>query len=273
MSSIASTSTVTECPATTRLYYQNSYKESCVATVLSIGKDENGSYAICNQTIFHPQGGGQPSDIGFFKLASSKINVIKLTEDKKTGVIKHYFDPKELEQAEKEVAELVGKKVTQTIDLSKRILFAQQHTGGHLLANIVEALDPRLTGCNGYHFPEGPYVKFMKAEEEAKETKEAKVELNKNAKKAKGNSKADLGISFTADDVEKIAAKYIASSLSVFQDNEKMPRTVQIQGLKSYPCGGTHLGNIEELVSLTIRKMEKEKDGSIKIKYQVGKIG
>ncbi|MBP9691937.1 MAG: hypothetical protein KBD90_01230 [Alphaproteobacteria bacterium] len=28
------------------------------------GKDENGDFLILNQTIFYPQGGGQPSDRG-----------------------------------------------------------------------------------------------------------------------------------------------------------------------------------------------------------------
>ena len=40
----------------------DTYLDKLETTILEIGQDENGSYVIFDKTIFHPQGGGQPSD-------------------------------------------------------------------------------------------------------------------------------------------------------------------------------------------------------------------
>src|SRR6266576_3728188 len=45
-------------------YFDDSYQFSNLAKILFCGADENGSYLTVDQTIFYPQGGGQPFDIG-----------------------------------------------------------------------------------------------------------------------------------------------------------------------------------------------------------------
>ena len=257
---------------TIKLYYQNSDKARATARILDFNKDDIGSYFIFNQTIFHPQGGGQPSDVGQLSLEGKKLNVVKLTEDKDSGIIRHYIDSQQ--SNELKGTDLIGKSITQTIDLEKRILYAQQHTGGHLLANIVESLAPNLIGYNGYHFPDGPYVKFkVTAEKEGStESKEDKVELKEEPKKTKeGKKKADAksSILFTKDEIMALAKQYIGAGLPIYVNNNEIPRTVQIAGLKAYPCGGTHLTNLADLGSLQIREIKKDKS-DIKIKYAVG---
>lgn len=45
-------------------YFEDTYKFEDTAVIKANGKDENGDFLILNQTIFYPQGGGQPSDRG-----------------------------------------------------------------------------------------------------------------------------------------------------------------------------------------------------------------
>ena len=45
-----------------RLYWENTYLMNHKAKITAIGQDEQGDYIRVDETIFHPQGGGQPSD-------------------------------------------------------------------------------------------------------------------------------------------------------------------------------------------------------------------
>ena len=59
-------------PATDLLFYEKPYDTQFEAHV--IGTYENN--VILDQTIFYPEGGGQPSDIGFLSIRGEKIKVL-----------------------------------------------------------------------------------------------------------------------------------------------------------------------------------------------------
>lgn len=63
--------------STERVYYTNTYLDKLVVKILEVGKDENGSYVICDRIIFHPQGGGQPSDEGYLVNQGGKRYKVK----------------------------------------------------------------------------------------------------------------------------------------------------------------------------------------------------
>ena len=46
--------------STKRVYYTDTYLDRLEVEILEASQDENGRYVIFDQTIFHPQGGGQP---------------------------------------------------------------------------------------------------------------------------------------------------------------------------------------------------------------------
>ena len=76
---------------TVRLYYRNTYVSTAITHILDFHKDESGPYVTFVHTIFHPQGGGQPSDAGHLLLRDqTRLDIIKLIEDKKLlNAIKH----------------------------------------------------------------------------------------------------------------------------------------------------------------------------------------
>ena len=124
--------------------------------VVEIGQDENGSYVIFDKTIFHPQGGGQPNDKGYFGINGKQYPIIKLIAPRNSYqepyLIKHYYEGKKNFQK--------GEKVIQVIDMKKRLLFARYHSGGHLLSLAVNQLYPELDGYKGNHFPSQAFVVF-----------------------------------------------------------------------------------------------------------------
>jgi Ser-tRNA(Ala) deacylase AlaX len=244
-------SIISSLAGTVRLYYGNSYLSAAIAKVLDFHKDDVGPYVTFTHTIFHPQGGGQPSDLGHLLLSDkTRLDVTKVVEDKNSGIIKHYFCFKQLQEIARTGQGLIGEKVEQKIDLQTRILHARQHTAGHLITSIVERLQPNLEGCRGYYFPEGPYVKFkFRADEPLIGLKPT--------------------IAFTKDQLVGMAEKHVADKLQVYVHNNAMaPRIVQIGNMAAYPCGGTHLLNLKDLGVLRIRGIQNEKS-EVKIKYAV----
>merc|ERR1711964_957959 len=126
-----------------------------------------------DQTIFHPQGGGQPSDIGTI---SSKYGVFEVSFVSETGdVVHHYgdfmkgsFEP--------------GAQVALQIDADKRRIYSTLHTAGHLQVVAVQRAGyTDLTYAKSYMFPVGSYVEYngnieVSARAEAKEKIQAELD-------------------------------------------------------------------------------------------------
>lgn len=112
-------------------------------------------------TIFHPKGGGQPSDEG--TIAGKKvIYVHKECADKMRMdqfEILHCFDETQ------ELSFKEGDEVELLVDESKRKLYSRMHTAGHLLAQVVKENFPELEPYHGNHDPKDGYVKFKMLKE------------------------------------------------------------------------------------------------------------
>ncbi|MCH9609498.1 MAG: hypothetical protein S4CHLAM45_14140 [Chlamydiales bacterium] len=221
-------------PKTERIYYNDTYLGELSTKVIISGQDDNGIYFTPLQTIFHPQGGGQPADEGSAIFGDRIFKVIKLEERDRT--IKHYVEgcdnPKDL----------IG-EVKLTIDLAKRALYARLHSAGHLLSDVVHEQFPQLTGYKGNHFPGGQaFVVFHGAEIPPKDTIKEKVSPRLEA--------------------------LIQAAKDVNISDNKGTREMGIDGFDSQPCGGTHVKDLGEIQGIEIRSIKKQK-GELKIGYNL----
>ncbi|MCB1145083.1 MAG: hypothetical protein KDK54_22760 [Leptospiraceae bacterium] len=218
---------------TIRTYYENTKLSELSAQVIDCGEDENGSYVVCDKTIFHPQGGGQPDDQGIIECAASLYKVQKLSIPKEgPDVIKHYIEGR-ID---------VGSAVTMKIDLEARWLFARLHSAGHLLSNAAGLISENLDGCQGNHFPNQSFVRFQ------------------------GVLPSDLQ-SFKKELEEKVN-ELVKKDIPVSNRFDSNPRKIQFGDLREYPCGGTHVSSSSEIGDITIRRIKKEKD-LLKVSYDV----
>jgi Ser-tRNA(Ala) deacylase AlaX len=229
------------------LYLNDTYQFEGRTRLVAHGKDEvKGAYVVLEETIFYPQGGGQPSDVGTIEIEETgtilNVHFVSFVN----GRVHHYV--------KESVEDLKpGSSSFVKIDSERRLKNAKSHTSGHLLANIVEALAPELTGIKGYHFPEGPYVEFKGKLTSL--TNAHLIEKLVQIAKEKIASNTDVSAREVDPDTLKNSGEYHLPS-------GKKARVVQIDGYEPVPCGGTHLKNLSELKEVTIRKIQSAKENT-----------
>lgn len=139
---------------TLREYYEDSYRFESTGRVVSCGEKDSKHFVVLDKTIFHPQGGGQPSDTGVISTADTEFTVSDLKIDGKT--ILHYGS------FTKGTAFEAGSEVTCKINEESRRLFARIHSAGHLMDICVRNIGlTNLQPGKGFHFPTGAYVEYI----------------------------------------------------------------------------------------------------------------
>ena len=145
---------------TKRLYYDDTALYECKSTIEKSLDDS----VILDQTVFHPQGGGQPSDLGYIT-----------SEDQKT-----VFRVESVRNNENEVIHFgtyeqggpfsVNDKVDLKVDSEKRFLHSRLHSAGHLIdVALAELGRTDLKPGKGYHWEVGTYVEYIGKVEDKQE--------------------------------------------------------------------------------------------------------
>jgi Ser-tRNA(Ala) deacylase AlaX len=215
-------------------YYGDTYLFEVEATVVAAGTDGDGAWAAVSPNIFHPKGGGQPSDEGTL----NGVPVVpSRTED---GLVVLTGGP--------ELAPLTaGTAVGCSIDSGLRKLHAALHTAGHVLGHVGEARGWTSTGHS--HYPGQARLDFspegLEAEFATPELREqVRVELQ--------------------EALDAVLAR--GGSVTAATDGAGH-RTVTIEGVNSEPCGGTHVARLEDLRDVRILEL-KVKRGALKVRYE-----
>ena len=238
------------------IYLLDTYKYKLEAKVVSITPlapadtkgIKHGTHKVCtDQTIFHPQGGGQPSDQGVLKAEESTFTV-NFAAKNEHGDVEHYGvftnDPWSSENL----------SITMEIDEAKRLLHARIHSAGHALdsAMVRCSFSEKVKPSKGYHFIDGPYVEYQEtAELTEAELKDMVPLLNK--------ALADIVR-------ENIPTRTrIETTASEEKDTKSFNRVVEVANLDC-PCGGTHVAGTAELGVITVTKAKKKK-GVLKVSY------
>lgn len=106
------------------LYYQDAYRTSFDSIVTACTETKNGYEVQLKETVFYPEGGGQPGDHGFL----NQVTVIDTR--RRNGVIVHLCsEPLS-----------IGEAVHGKIDWKRRFDLMQQHSGEHIFSGIVHAM-------------------------------------------------------------------------------------------------------------------------------------
>ncbi|KAI3756123.1 hypothetical protein L1987_55937 [Smallanthus sonchifolius] len=241
------------------LYHDDMFNLQSTATLLSSSPVEDCRHAlILDSTIFHPQGGGQPSDTGFITdVTSSHFKFVVQDVRSRNGIVYHYG------VFEKTVEDIEGGvQVMMSVDESKRKLNSRLHSAGHLLDVCLPKVGlSHLKPGKAYHFPDGPWVEYKGNVPQAElQSKQQELELEANNLISRG-----MKVSVAVYSYEE-ASMLCGGALPDYIPKGSTPRIVKLGDFPGCPCGGTHVSNISDLVNIKVTQMRTKK-GVTKVYY------
>lgn len=227
------------------------------------GSDQD-HVVVTEQTIFHPQGGGQPSDVGTitdqsgtsFAVESVRMDAVR------DGQVLHFGRFNSGSGASfKE-----GDTVTQAIDTEKRLLYSRLHTAGHVLgAAVRHLLEKEIDGFDelkASHFPDSAACEFQGSiEGKWKEPIQKKVDEYVAAAMP---VEVDW---WDEEDFRKRGLERLIPDRSLAPPGDKF-RVVNIVGAEVYPCGGTHVDTTDLCGETKVKKISRSK-GNSRVSYTV----
>ncbi|KUL85718.1 hypothetical protein ZTR_08518 [Talaromyces verruculosus] len=228
------------------------------------GTDED-HVVVTDETIFHPQGGGQPSDIGTmtgksgltFTVTSVRMDlvcdgqVMHLGRFERGGAVRTFND---------------GETVVQEIDVDQRLLYSRLHTAGHVLGasvrHLVKDEVKDFAELKASHFPGAAACEFQGLiDSKWKDAIQKKVDESIAAR---------LPVTvewWDENDFRTRGLDYLIPDSSLVAPGEKF-RMVNIGGLDVYPCGGTHVETTDLCGHTTVKKIAR-KQGQSKVSYSI----
>lgn len=218
------------------LFRDDAYATAFEATVMGSAPGR----VVLDRTLFYPEGGGQPGDVGALTLPDGRE--LKVTDTKKgeqPGSVMHVLEDATLELP-------TGTRLAGRIDWPRRHRLMRMHTCLHLLSAVIVA--PVTGGAVGdgygrldFDLPESP--------------DQAEVQEKLNAL-----IRQDAPVSFRwITDAELDAQPELVKTLSVQPPRGAgRVRLVQVEGIDLQPCGGTHVARIGEIGEVLIAKVEKK---------------
>lgn len=224
------------------------------ATVQEVVPLEGHVILILDQTLFYPQGGGQPFDQGTIETQDSVFKVEEVRYFNGMGVVKHigHFEKGTI---------VVGQKVTLKIDPVRRALMSRLHSAGHAIDIAVGELKLPCKPGRGCHYPEGAFVEYT-GDLDGLNAAELKEKLEKLCEKIV-QTNAPIQTEFVTADIMRARGLEVPPGIPA----EKPLRLVSM-GSYCMPCGGTHVKALQAIGKILIKKVTLQ-PGIMRISYAI----
>lgn len=267
-------------PPTERLYlsYDGNFLLECAAVVVAVRRDDGDALALAfDVSVFHPQGGGQPSDTGAIlnQRTGEMLAVARASYDFGTRVVTHWIAG---------VADVVvGDACELRVDGAARETFSRCHTAGHMVDSAMVRAGWNLPPTKGYHFLDGPYVESASGVFFPSRARPGRFAPDRYKGTVPADARAPLVARLQAE-FAALVAEDIATTIATFPAAEADARlnrvqknfdlstfddpTVRVVGVAGFecPCGGTHLRSTGLVDDYTVTGIRVKK-GVVRIKY------
>ncbi len=204
-----------------------------------------------DRTAFYPEGGGQPWDTGVLVAtarsgATLEVPVERVEEDEH-GEVWHYVRKPLVE----------GTEVTGHVNATRRVDHEQQHSGQHLLS----AVFLRELGAQTASFHLGSAFSTIDLALREGQDRLSDAELSRVEDAA--NEIVFEGRPFYTHWVQPEMAHLMLErgDLRKLPKREGPMRIVQMQGIEFNACGGTHVATTGSIGAITLRRIEKVRQG------------
>ena len=236
---------------TKQLYLDDTYRYDASARITRIVNDDGIVKLTFDQTIFHPQGGGQPSNTGSIEIDGIKCAVVFVVVA--DGDISHTVERIRIDDISD------GDAIRMTVDADRRQTSAKYHSAGHLISHVFETLNPNMLPGKGHHHPGAAYIEM--ADKAREGSAEMLAEANQAIQEALA-AKLEFDTKFVSfEEVEEVRP-----DLANMIPKDAQTRALTIGQFNLLPCGGTHVRNAEELSGLEITRIKRKKD-NLKVSY------
>lgn len=225
---------------TEELFRSDSYLQNCDAVVTGAELRHDGGYGVVlDRTVFYPEGGGQPGDVGTLTLADGTVLSVIDTKKGDAGIVHCLASGVE--------PPVAGTAVIAAIEWDRRHKLMRMHSALHLLCSVV---DGDVTG--GQIGPEKSRLDFN-----LPDTSIDKEALGK-ALNAIVEADKPMGARWITED-ELAAQPDLVRTMSVAPPTGSgRVRLMEIADTDLQPCGGTHVRSTGEIGALRVGKIENK---------------
>ena len=208
-------------------------------------------YIVLDKTIFHPKGGGQPSDRGRLTGVNFQVNVKKVIDCR--GILVHW------------VKGITGTPLLGTVhcelNWENRHLIMRKHSAAHLIDHcLAKITNDRVQTIDSW-LGEDSYVGYAGTlpNQESLRT----IELLANQMISDG---ASIKISFLSAEEVKLFRN--APNFERLPDLPQL-RIVTIAACDPIPCGGTHVPDIAQIGQLSLQKAQQINEHGYRLYFTV----
>ena len=223
------------------------------------------------ETIFHPQGGGQPSDTGQIKSGDERV-VFDVSSARQDTLRAHESQILHLGRYASPARFDAGDRVVQSIDADKRHLYSRLHTAGHVLGLAArhhlaeQGIGDDVVDGKASHFPGMANVEFLGLID-GKHRAGIQAKLDEYVARGMAVEIEELRQD-QVDERTREGTLYMPENGLDLQDTGGTLRVVSIVGAGAYPCGGTHVLNTRDCGKVTLYKISRQK-GVSKLSYRL----
>jgi len=236
-------------PATKKLYYEQPTEIEFEGIVL----DFFDGYAVMDQTLFYPEGGGQPSDTGTLVSAESMVRVdevIKIGE-----VVMHHISGGILKR---------GERVKGLVDEERRWSLMRHHTATHILLHAAkEVLGAHIHQAGAQKGHESSRIDIRHFKHITPD------ELRRIEIAANRMIMTSQPVEITIEDRTRAEQKY---GFILYQGGVPPGREIRVVKVAGdiEACAGTHCRNTGEVGLIKIIRVEHIQDGIERIEFAAG---
>lgn len=202
------------------------------AELIEVRQEQNGKIGLVfDQTVFYPQGGGQPSDIGQLSIGENVFNVHFVYLDHGTQRVVHVL-------ADGESFKVSEGTFDMFVDSEFRNLAMQYHTYSHVLDLYFRM---------GNDLNLGPFIKGKQFPEEAYMTVEGVYTGNSDDVMREINM-----------EVDRLKSQNLGMNTKIELVEGSVVRSTWFDGYEDFAvgCGGTHVENTSELNQFEVFKIK-----------------
>ena len=217
-------------------YERDPYLRDLQVDIIRVGEEDGRPFAILDDTILYPEGGGQPADHGW-------LNEVRIVDVQRVEqLVRHFLE-----------SPLPAGPARLSLDWERRYDHMQQHTAQHVLTAI--AADRFGWQTTSFHLGE----RSCDIELDAPSLSEADLKVLEDA--AMQTIRAGLPVSGRRVSLEEYAQLDVRTR-GLPEGHGGDVRLVEIEGTDLNTCGGTHVRSTTEIGSIKLLRTEPMRGGT-----------